>query len=270
MNFAAIFRTILGAGLVATAAVPIATAIADDDLPYMARITIERSDDEPLGDSVRGVLYVSNPASAAANFRGVNGVDVSAHDENTVSIIFSDKPTFAEQPGDQYGRSSFVIDFDEAAVAALTEELRSAHSDTPTPDEIAAFVYAHISEKSYSRAFDFASRVAANGEGNCTEHAVLLAAIARANGYFARVAMGTLIIDTDNEPLAFGHAWTEIYIDSGWQIKDATLPEGSNKTSKFRYLPISLIRDEGPGYNFSMADMLQTMPIKIAGIENTE
>ena len=70
--------------------------------------------------------------------------------------------------------------------------------------------------------------------------------------------------------MAFGHAWTEIYGESGWQIKDATLPERSDNTNKIRYLPVSLVTDEGPGYNYSMINMLHTMPMKITGMANTE
>ncbi len=268
MSYRPVIRTLLSAGILALSTF----AIANDDIPYLATITIERVSATPaiLGESVRSVLHVTDPKSAALALGGVNGIEVTAFDDKTVSVVFAGKPTYAEQPNELHKNSSFVIDFDEASVQKLNDDLQSKHTRAPQPDEIVSYVFEHINEKSYSRAFDFASRVASSGEGDCTEHAVLLAAMARANNYFARVVIGTLIIDMESESFAFGHAWVEIFGDSGWQIKDATLPELSQNAKKIRYLPISLLLDEGPGYNFSMMQALNTMPRKITGLANTD
>lgn len=249
-----------------------AVATANDDLPYMARITVERVAGETveLGESVRSILHTSDPTSAIASLSAVNGLQVIGFDQSTVHIAFARRPTIAAQPDKQHQSNSFVIDFEEASVQKLGADLRSRHERRPTIDEIVTYVYEHIGNKSYSRGFDLASQVAESGEGDCTEHAVLLAALARANGYAARVIIGVLLLDNAVESLAFGHAWTEIHGGSAWQVKDATMPGADSESGNVRYLPLSALDDEGPGYGFSMLYIIQAMPSKITGLGNPD
>lgn len=249
-----------------------AVAYANDDLPYMARIAVERTTGETveLGESVRSILHTGDPTSAIASLSAVNGLQVIGFDQSTVHIEFARKPTLAAQPDTQHQSNSFVIDFEEAPVQKLGADLRSRHERRPAIDEIVTYVYEHIGNKSYSRGFDLASQVAESGEGDCTEHAVLLAALARSNGYFARVIIGVLLLDDTTKTLAFGHAWTEIHDGSAWQIEDATMPAADAGLGNVRYLPISVLADEGPGYGFSMLYGVQAMPSKITGLGNPD
>ena len=59
-------------------------------------------------------------------------------------------------------------------------------------------------------------------KGDCKEHAIYLAALARARGIPARVAIGMVYSNG-----AFGgHMWTEVYIDGRWIPLDGTLGNG--------------------------------------------
>src|SRR5690606_19051188 len=82
-------------------------------------------------------------------------------------------------------RSSFIVDFDEAAVEAAAQSLARVHA-VPSAEQVVVFVSDYIDRKTYQRAFDIASRVAATRSGDCTEHAVLTAALLRRFGYSAR------------------------------------------------------------------------------------
>jgi hypothetical protein len=246
-----------------------AVACANDNLPYMARIVLERATGTTveLGESVRSILHTGTPTATIASLSAVNGIQVIGFDQSTVQIEFARRPTLAAQPDKQYQSNSFVVDFEEVSVQKLGADLRSRHERTPAIDEIVTYVYEHIGNKSYSRGFDLASQVAESGEGDCTEHAVLLAALARANGYSARVIIGVLLLD---DTLAFGHAWTEIHNGSAWQIEDATMPAADIEPGNVRYLPVSLLDNEGPGYGFSMLYSVQAMPSKITGLGNPD
>ena len=69
-----------------------------------------------------------------------------------------------------------------------------------------------------------ASDVARSHSGDCKAHAVYLAALARARGIPARVAVGLVYSD---RLAAFGyHMWTEVYIDGRWIPLDGTLGLG--------------------------------------------
>ncbi len=251
---------------------PSAVVTANDELPYMARIVVERATNETvgLGESVRSILHIGEPTFAIASLSAVNGVQIVSFDKSTVQIEFARRPTIAAQPDKQHRINSFVIDFEEASVQRLGEDLRSRHERRPAVDEIVTYVHEHIGNKSYSRGFDLASQVAESGEGDCTEHAVLLAALARSNGYAARVIVGVLLLDDTLETLAFGHAWTEIHDGSAWQIKDATMPAADVGPGNVRYLPVSTLDDEGPGYGLSMLYIVQAMPSKITGLSNPD
>lgn len=79
-----------------------------------------------------------------------------------------------------------------------------------------------ITKSGYAQAFDTAADALASGAGDCTEHAVLLAAMARARKIPARVAVG--LVYKDKRFLY--HMWTEVFIDGRWIPLDATLARG--------------------------------------------
>ena len=115
--------------------------------------------------------------------------------------------------------------------------------ETPGADELRDFVAMWISDKSLGRGRDIASQVARRRAGDCTEHAVLLAALLRAFGYAARVVQGTVVADMGNGAGAFGHAWTEVYENARWRLLDAAL----RSSEGVFYLPDFDVEDEGPG-----------------------
>lgn len=87
-----------------------------------------------------------------------------------------------------------------------------------------AYVRRYISKKDFSEAFASAAEVAHTKVGDCTEHAVLLAALCRARGIPARGAMG-LVYYPEGGGFAY-HMWTEVWIKDRWVPLDATLGQG--------------------------------------------
>jgi transglutaminase-like putative cysteine protease len=85
-----------------------------------------------------------------------------------------------------------------------------------------AWVEANLTDKNMDVAFASALEVCKDRSGDCTEHAVFLAALCRAAGIPARVAMGLLYIGG----IWGGHAWNEVWIDGRWYALDATLGLG--------------------------------------------
>ncbi len=245
---------------------------AADELPYLSRIAVERAPGHSaeFDASVRSVLHVNDPSRAARALAEVDGLAVVAHDADTVIVEFAEKPTVAGGAEDRFLQSTFVIDFDEKPVRALSEQVPAKLERNPTAAELETFVYEYIEDKTYSRAFDLASRVAATGQGDCTEHAVLLAALARANGLHARVVFGLVILDSESGLSGFGHAWAEIHDGESWQIRDATQPQTEPGLRHVRYLPVGILDNEGPGYFLSMADAIVSFPTRITGVANTE
>jgi len=182
----------------------------------------------PAGVSKLGSLREWFPAARATDGR--------------VAVILAGRaPTAASAPRDADRRESFLVDFDRPEAAPFREDL--ARRQAPSDEDLARFVNAWIERKTMTRGIDVASRVAAHREGDCSEHAVLLAAAARLAGRPARVIFGLVLVPVEGRLRGFGHAWTEIHDGRAWRTVDATpLPPG------VRYLPLGAIPDEGPGY----------------------
>ncbi len=95
---------------------------------------------------------------------------------------------------------------------------------------IERYVRAHVDDKGYDVGFATAAEVARRKEGDCTEHAVLSAALARASGLPSRVVAGLVYLPgMSTEGVgprgAFGyHMWAEVLVAEGvWRPVDAAL-----------------------------------------------
>lgn len=147
---------------------------------------------------------------------------------------------------------TWVVDFDEPDVAALHRAFVAERREQVTSDAIVAYV-ADAVRGSLESGFEIASAVARRRSGDCTEYAVLTAALARASGLPARVVLGLALVQTPNGYGAYGHAWTETLEGGHWRVADAALARAPDPV---RYLPLGVLEDEGPGYAMNVARLL--------------
>ena len=123
-------------------------------------------------------------------------------------------------------KSTLYLDWQNPAVKAAAD---SVLADSENPWDVALALWKYVDKaiyiKSYAVAFDPASNVLATGKGDCTEHAVLLAALLRARGLPSRVVVGlTQVPGIAGRKAIFGyHAWNEVWIDGSWISLDAAL-----------------------------------------------
>jgi transglutaminase-like putative cysteine protease len=169
---------------------------------------------------------------------------------DTVKLSAGPYPVSRDPVLPRYRRPSFVIDYDEPSVQRVQAEARRLCGPSPTSDQLARFVDHYIEHKDLLRGFDIASQVARRKEGDCTEHAVLLAALARAFGFTARVVLGMAIVSIGGKFEAVGHAWTEIHQAGKWAVADAALPPELG----VRYLPMEVMEDEGQSFTRHMME----------------
>ncbi len=114
-----------------------------------------------------------------------------------------------------------LIQSKDSRVLALAKEVAPA-DPWKMAQAAEKLVFQRIKKKNFSQAIASAADVAEHLEGDCTEHAVLLAAICRAKGIPARVAIGLVHFEH-----GFGyHMWTEVWIGERWVPLDATLGRG--------------------------------------------
>lgn len=172
------------------------------------------------------------------------GFQVVIKDGETLRVhVDLDKPVSgkhvkADKPTAWHLRASTICDSEDEKVIALAKKaLKNLGDDAKhavKADRLRAFVQRYVRSKDLSVGFGHASEVARTRQGDCTEHAVLLAALLRAAGIPSRGVTGLVYADQfigKKEVFAF-HMWTQAWIAdpkdkaSGghWIDLDATLP----------------------------------------------
>jgi len=129
----------------------------------------------------------------------------------------------AVRPPDVYRVGNSVLQITDPEIQAIA---RRAGGTDDSKDRIAKslsrWVHGAIEKKSLSVGLATASEVVRDRTGDCTEHAVLAAALARARGLPSKVAMGLVYLNG-----VFGyHMWTEVFVD-GWHALDPALGQSA-------------------------------------------
>jgi len=131
----------------------------------------------------------------------------------------------ADRPGPEYRGPNSFIQSDDPLVAALARQaVGTAEAAWAKAVALERFAHQYIEVKDFSQTFATAAEVARDPTGDCTEHAVFLAALCRAAGLPSRVAVGLVYVPRQR---AFGyHMWTEVFVYGQWIGLDATLGLG--------------------------------------------
>jgi hypothetical protein len=127
------------------------------------------------------------------------------------------------------------LQVDDAEVKALAERAardgrgqggQPAGGRVAQAEALETFVRGYISTKSLRVGYASAREVVRGREGDCTEHAVLLAALMRASGIPARVATGVAYAPSfaGKEQVFVPHAWVMAWVNEEWRGYDAALP----------------------------------------------
>lgn len=116
---------------------------------------------------------------------------------------------------------------DQTALKVVGDENRAYFAAR----KLQQWVYKNIAYKDLTLGFASAKETFERRQGDCTEHAVLLASLLRSLGIPSRVAIGLIYLPNQDSELGkfVFHMWTEAYIGSreqgDWVPLDATNPE---------------------------------------------
>lgn len=149
--------------------------------------------------------------------------------ELTIHAVRPGEPAQLDEPDTQPTKADLapntLVQSDDDLVLRLAHSAAEREED---PWKIATaletLVHRAVNKKNFTQTFATAAEVAKSREGDCTEHAVLLAALCRARGIPARCAMG-LVYYPQAQGFAY-HMWTEVWIVDRWVPLDATLGRG--------------------------------------------
>jgi len=106
--------------------------------------------------------------------------------------------------------------------AAAARARGSARRAWPVARKLSRWVHLHISDKTMDRPYLSALETLQGRSGDCTEHAILFSALAKASGLPARIVNGLAYVDG-----AFAyHEWAEVYVgEAGWVAVDPTFDQ---------------------------------------------
>ena len=185
--------------------------------------------------SAKSISYHLKPVS------GAGGLTIPAGDNQHVqkledgSVIVVVEPVSAPADGtfpyngtdkellDAIRPGRFVQSDDANIIALAKRAVGNTKDAAEAAKKIERFVADYVKDMNLSVGYASASEVAASRKGDCTEFAVLSAAICRSIGIPARVVVGVVYVDNFSDKPGFaGHAWVEAYIGGKWVGLDAT------------------------------------------------
>jgi transglutaminase-like putative cysteine protease len=179
------------------------------------RITV-KGDDDP------GTTFASDGRQEVKNVHG------STFDLHVRANPKAESSNTAPKADSEFLQSCYFIN---SADALVQKDARAAVGRESEPWEkakrIERWVNTHMVNKNFTEAFATSDHVAKTLEGDCTEHAVLAAAMCRAVGIPSRAAVGLIYVDDRRRGPVMGfHMWAEAWVNGRWYPIDATLGLG--------------------------------------------
>ena len=164
-------------------------------------------------------------------------------DANTARVVIdldAPQPPGDDVATDEHLRANAALNHEDEKIRELLNEVFRGRDMAQVPAQVKAralhgFVHGYVKAQDLSVGFATASEVARTKNGDCSKHAVLLAAMLRGAGVRSRIASGLLYIDKPflGQSDVFGyHMWTQAWLpfeadDDGvayrWVDLDATL-----------------------------------------------
>lgn len=171
----------------------------------------------------------------------------------------------------RYRDASPVIDSDDPAIRAEAQRTLAAvkGGDSARAEALRAFVHRHITGKNLASVFASASSVMRDRSGDCTEHAVLLAAMLRAAGTPSRLAAGVVYARefAGVRSCYAWHMWTQALIDGQWRDLDATL---DGRAFHAGHILVATGAQEGPSIDPVFAGMVMSVGNLSVDVESVD
>lgn len=155
-------------------------------------------------------------------------------DGNTILTVNSYIPDFLtalipiKEPGlAEYLSDNDYIQANDGRIAAKAREIIGFEKNAyKAAKALEAWVHENITDKGYDVGMASAAEVLSNRKGDCTEHAVLLAALCRSVGIPAKIVVGVMYVPVGGaEKGTFGyHMWNEVYVGEWIQLDAVTKP----------------------------------------------
>lgn len=158
--------------------------------------------------------------------------------------------------------NSYLQSDDEELRRIAARVVGSERNAWKSAQKAARWVHRSVREKHLRTVFATAKEVLQRREGDCTEHAVLLAAICRAAGIPSRVIAGLVF----HNGAFVGHMWTEVYVGT-WAPIDATRRDPLAGVGHIGLVSSSLESASMSDLFLSIAQVLGNLTIEVQTLE---
>jgi len=170
----------------------------------------------------------------------------------------------------EYLEASPTINIGDDAIVQMAETAAGGETKPyAIADRLRRYVTDIIQDKNLNIGFATASEVCRKREGDCTEHAVLLAALGRARGIPSRIVVGLAYVENfAHRKNIFGfHMWTQFRIGGKWVDFDAALRESDCSPARIALATSSLSHSGVGDIAFAIMDIITGLEIKIDDIK---
>ncbi len=186
-----------------------------------------------------------------------------------VKALRSPKPVEnADEPGEEYLKSSYFLDSASARVKAIAAEAVGDETDPwRKAQRIEKWVHEHM-KVGTDVEYVPASRTAADLRGDCRQYAMLTAALCRAAGLPARTALG-LVYDKEPEkgPILAFHMWTEVFVGGRWMEIDAVWGEGGVGADHLKIADYAWGDTQSPAALTAVARVIGKIKVEVAEVK---
>jgi transglutaminase-like putative cysteine protease len=171
---------------------------------------------------------------------------------------------------DEYLGSNLMMNLQDPDLVALAQRAGGSEKDLyRLAGRLRAFVESYVKRKDMDVGFATASEVCRTRKGDCSEHAVLLAALGRLRGLPSRVAAGLAYAPVfgGREDLFGHHLWTQFRIDGRWLDVDAALGEAVCSPTRIAFAVSSLRNAGAVDISLPLLDKVGSLDLRVVSVE---
>jgi hypothetical protein len=174
---------------------------------------------------------------------------------------------------EEFKTANLMIDSDNPLIRQLAQNAgRGSKNIFELSEKLFFFVQRYLIHKNFKIGFASATETAQKRQGDCTEHAVLLAAMGRSMGIPTRVASGIAYLKNfkgEKNVMGF-HMWTEFHLRGKWMRLDSALGKMGTYADRITLSVTSLNQESLTELSFGIAELVGNVKISISKIRINE
>ncbi len=170
----------------------------------------------------------------------------------------------------EFKTANVMIDSDDPFIRQLAQSAgKGAGNILELSEKLYSFTQNYLIHKNFEVGFASASETAKKREGDCTEHAVFLAALGRAMGIPTRVATGLAYMKNfkgKKNVMGF-HMWTEFHLRGKWVRLDPALRKIGTHADRITLSVSSLKQESLAELGLGIMEMIGNLSVIIKNVE---